>query len=119
MCTAVSEGAEWAPPPSRLGTKTGSRRWLWPPPASPFLLFTTEGKAYWLKVYDIPEASKQAKGYLVSRLVQLAEDERVTAMIPVRADSEGDLFFITAKGTCKRTPISEFANPTGGRASGR
>lgn len=74
------------------------------------LLFTTEGKAYWLKVYDIPEASKQAKGYLVSRLVQLAEDERVTAMIPVRADSEGDLFFITAKGTCKRTPISEFAN---------
>ncbi|NLA60614.1 MAG: DNA gyrase subunit A [Firmicutes bacterium] len=73
------------------------------------LLFTTEGKAYWLKVYDIPEASKQAKGYLVSRLVQLAENERVTAMIPVKADSEGDLFFITAKGTCKRTPISEFA----------
>ena len=63
------------------------------------LLFTTEGKAYWLKVYDIPEASKQAKGYLVSRLVQLAENERVTAMIPVKADSEGDLFFITAKGT--------------------
>jgi DNA gyrase subunit A len=73
------------------------------------LLFTTEGKAYWLKVYDIPEASKQAKGYLVSRLVQLAENERVTAMIPVKADSEGELFFITAKGTCKRTPISEFA----------
>lgn len=74
------------------------------------LLFTTQGKAYWLKVYDIPEASKQAKGYLVSRLVQLAEDERVTAMIPVKADSEGDLFFITAKGVCKRTPISEFAS---------
>lgn len=74
------------------------------------LLFTTQGKAYWLKVYDIPEASKQAKGYLVSRLVQLAEDERVTAMIPVKADSEGDLFFITAKGICKRTPISEYAS---------
>jgi DNA gyrase subunit A len=74
------------------------------------LLFTTFGKAYWLKVYDIPEASKQAKGYLVSRLVQLAENERVTAMIPVKADSEGDLFFITANGTCKRTPIAEFAS---------
>jgi DNA gyrase subunit A len=74
------------------------------------LLFTTQGKAYWLKVYDIPEASKQAKGYLVSRLVQLAEDERVTAMIPVKADSEGDLFFVTERGICKRTPISEFAS---------
>jgi len=74
------------------------------------LLFTTEGKAYWLKVYDIPEASKQAKGFLVSRLVQLAENERVTAMIPVKADSEGDLFFITSSGTCKRTPLSEFAS---------
>ena len=74
------------------------------------LLFTTQGKAYWRKVYDIPEASKQAKGYLVSRLVQLAEDERVTAMIPVKADSEGDLFFVTERGICKRTPISEFAS---------
>ncbi len=74
------------------------------------LLFTTEGKAYWLKVYDIPEASKQARGYLVSRLVQLAENERVTAMIPVKADSDGDLFFVTSSGTCKRTPISEFAS---------
>lgn len=74
------------------------------------LLFTTSGKAYWLKVYDIPEAGRQAKGYLVSRLVQLAEDERVTAMIPVSLDAEGDLFFVTKNGICKRTPLSEFSN---------
>lgn len=74
------------------------------------LLFTTQGKAYWLKVYDIPEAGKQAKGFLVSRLVALGEDERVTDLIPVDAESEGDLLFITRKGVCKRTPLSEFAS---------
>lgn len=74
------------------------------------LLFTTQGKAYWLKVYDIPEASKQGKGFLVSRLVSLAEDERVTDLIPVDAESEGDLLFITKKGGCKRTSLSEFAS---------
>ncbi|MEX0973820.1 MAG: DNA gyrase subunit A [Bacillota bacterium] len=74
------------------------------------LLFTTQGKAFWLKVYDIPEASKQGKGFLVSRLVSLAEDERVTDLIPVDAESEGDLLFITKKGVCKRTSLSEFAS---------
>lgn len=74
------------------------------------LLFTTSGKAYWLKVYDIPEAGKQAKGHLVSRLVQLSEDERVTALIPVSPNSDGDLFFVTKNGICKRTPLSDFSN---------
>lgn len=74
------------------------------------LLFTTQGKAYWLKVHDIPEAGKQGKGFLVSRLVSLAEDERVTALIPAKADSEGDLLFLTRKGVCKRTSLSEFAS---------
>ena len=74
------------------------------------LLFTTQGKAYWLKVYDIPEAGKQGKGFLVSRLVSLAEDERVTDLIPAKVDSEGDLLFITRKGIVKRTPLSEFAS---------
>ncbi len=74
------------------------------------LLFTTFGKAYWLKVHDVPEASKQGKGFLVSRLVSLAEDERVADFIPVDAESEGDLLFITKKGVCKRTSLSEFAS---------
>ncbi len=72
------------------------------------LLFTTKGKAYWLRVYDIPEASKQAKGYPVSRLVQLEDDEMVTALIEARSDSGEDLLFITKRGICKRTPISEY-----------
>ena len=76
------------------------------------LLFTTAGKVYWLRVYDIPEAGKQAKGHLVSRLVQLDEDERVTALIPVPVNrtEEGDLFFVTRNGICKRTLLSDFAN---------
>lgn len=76
------------------------------------LLFTSAGKVYWLRVYDIPEAGKQAKGHLVSRLVQLDEDERVTALIPVPVNrtEEGDLFFVTKNGICKRTPLSDFAN---------
>ncbi|MGI6642888.1 MAG: DNA gyrase subunit A [Bacillota bacterium] len=75
------------------------------------LLFTTQGKAYWLRVYDIPEAGRQAKGYLVSRLVQLAEDERVTALIRIKPDAQAgeDLFFVTRNGVCKRTPVSEFS----------
>ena len=75
------------------------------------LLFTTSGKVYWLKVYDIPEAGKQARGYPVTRLVQLAENERVTALIPSKADMKGDLFFITKKGICKRTRLDEFSLP--------
>ncbi len=74
------------------------------------LLFTTSGKVYWLRVYDIPEAGKQAKGHLVSRLVQLSDDERVTALIPVSQDEGGDLFFVTKNGICKRTPFADFSN---------
>ena len=74
------------------------------------VLFTTHGKAYWLRVFDIPEASKQAKGHLVSKLVSLEKDERVTALIPAPENVEeaGDLFFVTKKGMCKRTPFSEY-----------
>jgi DNA gyrase subunit A len=74
------------------------------------LVFTTQGKTYWLRVYDIPEAGKQAKGVPASRLIQLEENERITAMIPVDTDSEGDLFFVTRQGVCKRTSLSEFSS---------
>jgi len=73
------------------------------------LLFTSRGKAYWLRVFDIPEAGRHGKGYLVSRLVPLSEDEAVTALIPVGAGSEGDVFFITKSGICKRTSLDEFS----------
>ncbi len=74
------------------------------------VLFTTHGKAYWLRVFDIPEAGKQAKGHLISRLVELEKDERVTALIPAPENPEkaGDLFFMTKRGMCKRTPFTEY-----------
>ncbi len=74
------------------------------------VLFTTHGKAYWLRVFEIPEAGKQAKGHLVSRLISLEKNERVTALIPAPQDLEeaGDLFFVTKKGMCKRTPFAEY-----------
>jgi DNA gyrase subunit A len=77
------------------------------------LLFTSHGKAYSLRVFDIPEAGRQAKGHLVSRLVALDKDEKVTALIPVPSDPEdaGDLFFVTKYGMCKRTPFSEYSRP--------
>jgi DNA gyrase subunit A len=74
------------------------------------MLFTSHGKAYWLRVFEIPEAGKQAKGYLISRLIALDKGERVTALIPVPENPEtaGDLFFVTRQGMCKRTPFSEY-----------
>lgn len=84
------------------------------------LLFTSHGKAYPLKVFDIPEAGRQGKGLHISRLVALDKDEKVTALIPVPDDPEnaGDLFFVTKQGMCKRTPFSEYSRPrkTGLRA---
>lgn len=74
------------------------------------VLFTTHGKAYWLKVFEIPEAGKQAKGHMVSRLIELEKDERVTALIsaPPNPEEAGDLFFVTKQGMCKRTPFVEY-----------
>ncbi|MBE3520160.1 MAG: DNA gyrase subunit A [Firmicutes bacterium] len=72
------------------------------------LVFSDAGKAYWLRVYDIPEAGRHAKGYPVGKLLPLAENERLTALIPVDAESKGDLFFVTKYGVVKRTPVDAF-----------
>lgn len=72
------------------------------------LVFSDAGKAYWLRVYDIPEAGRHAKGYPVAKLLPLAETERLTALIPVDAESKGDLFFVTKRGVVKRTPVDAF-----------
>ncbi|HHY34777.1 MAG TPA: DNA gyrase subunit A [Firmicutes bacterium] len=72
------------------------------------LVFSDAGKAYWLRVYDIPEAGRHAKGYPVSKLLPLAETERLTALIPIDSESKGDLFFVTKYGVVKRTPVDAF-----------
>jgi DNA gyrase subunit A len=84
------------------------------------LLFTSKGRVYWTRVFEIPEVGRAAKGKSIANYVQLsAQDEKITAAIPVRSFDEKDakesyLFMCTAQGTVKKTPLSEFANPRRG-----
>ncbi|MBF0407630.1 MAG: DNA gyrase subunit A [Candidatus Riflebacteria bacterium] len=74
------------------------------------LVFTTTGKAYWLKGYKIPEGSKQATGRAIVNLLQLGENEKVTALLPVRTfDSTRRIFMVTKKGVVKITNLKEFS----------
>ena len=75
------------------------------------LFFTNLGRVYRLKAYEIPEASRTARGTAVINLIQLQPEERVTAMIPVRDMGEdGYLFMATKRGIIKKTKLSAFAN---------
>jgi len=76
------------------------------------LFFTNKGKVYWLKVYQIPEASRQATGKAIINLLALSKGENVTAFIPVK-DFNPALYLVmaTKKGTVKRIPLSLFSNP--------
>ncbi len=83
------------------------------------LCFTDMGKVYWLKVYQIPEASRQSRGRPMVNLLPLDEDERVTAILPVSEYSDDRyIFMATAQGTVKKTVLSAFSRPrtTGLRA---
>lgn len=71
------------------------------------LFFTTRGRVHRLKVYEIPEASRQARGLPIVNLLEVGEDT-VTAIIPIRDFSEGYLFMATAHGIVKRTPLSDY-----------
>ncbi len=76
-----------------------------------FLIFTTKGKVFSLKVYEIPESGKQARGKLINNLINLSENEKVSTVIKVREfDSEKNLFFVTRDGIVKKTDLTEFAN---------
>ena len=75
------------------------------------MIFTDGGKVYNLKVYEIPESSKQARGKLITNLINLEVDERVRAIIKTRDFSEThEVFFATRAGTVKKTNLSEFKN---------
>ncbi len=78
------------------------------------LFFTDRGQLYWLKVYNITEGSRQAKGRHVRNLLQMNQDENITAIIPVRDFKEGYLMMATEKGTIKKTPLMEFSRPRKG-----
>jgi DNA gyrase subunit A len=80
------------------------------------LFFTQNGQLYWLKVYDIPQGGRAARGKPVINLIQIGEGERIAAFQAVRTfDDQHFLMFATAHGTVKKTVLSAYGNP---RASG-
>ena len=73
------------------------------------MFFTDMGRVYKIKAYEIPEASRTAKGTPVINFLNLNSTERVTAMIPIREFSQNEsLVMVTRHGTIKKTPLSEF-----------
>jgi len=80
------------------------------------MVFTQSGHCYWLKVHEIPQAARAARGKPILSCVAMKTDERLAALVPVREFSEDEyLFFTTKKGVAKKTVLSEFGNP---RSSG-
>ncbi|MBB3142063.1 DNA gyrase subunit A [Halomonas organivorans] len=76
------------------------------------LLFSNRGKVYWLKVYEMPSASRGSRGKPLVNLLPLDEGESINAILPVRDyDPNSYIFFATAKGTVKRTSLEQFSRP--------
>lgn len=76
------------------------------------LCFTNRGKVYWLKVYQFPQGSRTSRGRPVVNILPLAENERITTLLPVREnEDQGFIFMATANGTVKKTPIDQFSRP--------
>ena len=78
------------------------------------LFFTDMGKVYWQKVYDIPNASRIAKGRAIVNLLELGKDENVTSTIPVRKFDDRQLVMATKNGIIKKTVLSSFGRPKKG-----
>ena len=73
--------------------------------------FTSMGRVYRLKAYEIPEASRTARGTAIVNLIQLAPNEKITAMIPIKEyDEDKNLFMVTKKGIVKKTSLLEYEN---------
>jgi len=80
------------------------------------LFFTSAGHVYWLKVYDVPQGGRAARGKPIVNCIQIRPDERIAAFVTVRNfDDQQGLMFATAKGVVKKTVLSAYGNP---RASG-
>ncbi len=79
------------------------------------LFFTDKGRVYWLKVYEVPQSTRTAKGRAVVNLLQLAKDENITSFIPVMEFSDDKyLVLATAAGIIKKTKLSAYSNPRKG-----
>ncbi len=80
------------------------------------LCFSSKGKVYWLKVFELPQAGRTARGRPIINLLPLDEGERINAILPIREYEENKfVFFTTSFGTVKKTPLKDFSRP---RSSG-
>ncbi len=80
------------------------------------LCFTDDGRCFWLKVHEIPQAGRAAKGKPIVNLINVQPDTQIRAVVPVREFGESQyLLFCTRKGTVKKTALAQYSNP---RASG-
>ena len=80
------------------------------------LCFSSRGKMYWLKVFQVPQASRGSRGKPIVNLLPLEDGERINAVLPIREYAEGHFVFMaTSGGTVKKTPLSQFSRP---RANG-
>ncbi|MFN2348153.1 MAG: DNA gyrase subunit A [Thioalkalivibrio sp.] len=76
------------------------------------LCFSSRGKAYWLKVYELPQGSRAARGKPLVNLLPLEENERINAILPVRKYLQDKyVFMATSSGTVKKTPLVDFSRP--------
>ncbi|MBF0606099.1 MAG: DNA gyrase subunit A [Magnetococcales bacterium] len=77
------------------------------------LFFSNFGRLYWLKIYQIPEAGRAAKGKAIVNLLQLQQGETIATALPIKGFDKGYLIMFTKKGIVKKTLLSEFSNPRG------
>ncbi|TNF35089.1 MAG: DNA gyrase subunit A [Gammaproteobacteria bacterium] len=76
------------------------------------LCFSSRGKAYWIKVYELPQAGRGARGKPLVNILPLEEGERINAVLPVREyDNDHYIFMATSSGTVKKTPLEQFSRP--------
>jgi DNA gyrase subunit A len=76
------------------------------------LCFSSRGRMYWLKVYQVPQGSRTARGKPIVNLLPLQEGEKITALLPVKEfDDRHYVFMATRRGVVKKTPLSDFSRP--------
>ena len=75
------------------------------------LVLTKTGRLFWLRVYDIPEANRYARGRALINLLAIEQDDRIAACVPVRSFEKGFLLTVTAMGTIRKTPLDGFSRP--------
>lgn len=76
------------------------------------LCFSNHGRVYWLKVWEVPQGTRNSRGKPIVNLFNLQENERITVVLPVKEFVEDRyIFMATSQGTVKKTPLSDFSNP--------